>query len=535
MKKKRFSKNNLAFNIISAVLVLILIFSVAVGLIGYNTFTDNANYIYGDKANEVASEAMTKIHVNHIERYLKNGKSDKEWLECNRQLQVLCDNMADMIYVICVDGSDYSSYTTVFYAVNKDNATQVPLTLGQKGEISNDSFKKEFKALYTDDNIGSTTLLGAENSITAIHPLKDDSGNIAALLCVQLPMTNLGYRANFLVKIAVSALALIILAIIIFARHIRRQVVSPIRRVSEETNRFARENKQGEKLGTVSKIEEIATLSESIDKMEEKMLEYIENLTAATAEKERNAAELSIAAKIQQNAVPHHFPAFPERKEFEIFASMTPAKEVGGDFYNFFMIDDNRLALVMADVSGKGVPAALFMMVTNSLIKQRAQMGGTPAEILGIVNDSVCQSNEANMFVTVWLGILEISTGKITAANAGHEDPAVYRAEGGFELFKSKHDIALGVMEAFPYRDYEIELNKGDKIFLFTDGVPEATDKNEKMFTLDAMLEALNKHKDLPPKGILDGVNHCVKEFVGDAPQFDDVTMLCLELGEVTQ
>ena len=123
---------------------------------------------------------------------------------------------------------------------------------------------------------------------------------------------------NFLVKIAVSALALIILAIIIFARHIRRQVVSPIRRVSEETNRFARENKQGEKLGTVSKIEEIATLSESIDKMEEKMLEYIENLTAATAEKERNAAELSIAAKIQQNAVPHHFPAFPERKEFEI-------------------------------------------------------------------------------------------------------------------------------------------------------------------------------------------------------------------------
>ena len=135
MKKKRFSKNNLAFNIISAVLVLILIFSVAVGLIGYNTFTDNANYIYGDKANEVASEAMTKIHVNHIERYLKNGKSDKEWLECNRQLQVLCDNMADMIYVICVDGSDYSSYTTVFYAVNKDNATQVPLTLGQKSTI----------------------------------------------------------------------------------------------------------------------------------------------------------------------------------------------------------------------------------------------------------------------------------------------------------------------------------------------------------------------------------------------------------------
>ena len=529
MKKKKLSRNTLAFYIISAVLVLILIFSLIVSLIGYNSFTENANYIYGDKANEVANEAITKINPNHIERYLKTGESDEEWTACNRQLQTLCDNLADMICVIRVDTTDYNSYTTVFYAVANDNAS-APMVLGEKSEIDNDEFKAVFKELYTDENVGSETLLGEANRITAVHPLKDDTGNITALLCVQLPITNLEYRVKFLVKIALSAALLIILSVFVFARHIRKRVVGPLRKVSEETDRFAKENRQGEKLGTVSNIEEIATLSHSIDKMEEDMLAYIENLTAVTAEKERTAAELSIATTIQKNAVPNHFPAFPDREEFEIFASMTPAKEVGGDFYNFFLIDDDHLALVMADVSGKGIPAALFMMGTNMLIQQRAGMGGTPAEILSFVNDSVCQNNEANMFVTVWLGILEISTGKITAANAGHDDPAVYRKGDRFELAKSKHGIAVGVMDGFPYQDFEIALGKGDKIFLYTDGVPEATDKDEKMLTLGGMVEALNQCKDLPPQGVLDGINRCVNAFVGEAPQFDDLTMLCLEI-----
>ena len=211
---------------------------------------------------------------------------------------------------------------------------------------------------------------------------------------------------------------------------------------------------------------------------------------------------------------------------------MKPAKEVGGDFYNYFLIDGDHLALVMADVSGKGIPAALFMMVTNLLISDRTRHGGTPAEIIEYVNDTVCSNNEAGMFVTVWLGILELSRGKITACNAGHDDPAVYRRGGAFELVKTDHDIAVGAVGGLPYTDYEIQLNQGDKLFLYTDGVPEATDKDLKMLSLDGMVDVLNAHKDETPQNILEGVYGGVNEFVADAPQFDDITMLCLELKE---
>ena len=211
---------------------------------------------------------------------------------------------------------------------------------------------------------------------------------------------------------------------------------------------------------------------------------------------------------------------------------MTPAKEVGGDFYNFFLIDDDHLAMVIGDVSGKGVPAALFMMVTNILISERTQMGGTPGEILTFVNNSICEHNKADMFVTLWLGILELSTGRITAANAGHDDAAVYRKNGSFELYKTKHGFVAGAMPGIEYKNFEFQLEKGDKLFLYTDGVPEATDKNNQMYTMGRMVDALNEYKEQSPREILNGIHRSVNEFVGDAPQFDDLTMLCVELKE---
>ena len=276
--------------------------------------------------------------------------------------------------------------------------------------------------------------------------------------------------------------------------------------------------------------DEIGDLARGFNKMQDDLKLYTENLQSVTAEKERINAELNVAAQIQADMLPRIFPPFPQIKEIDLYASMTPAKEVGGDFYDFFLIDEDHLALVMADVSGKGVPAALFMMVTKILINERSLTGDTPAEILSVVNDRICDHNEADMFVTVWLGILEISTGKIIAANAGHDDPAVYRAGGEFEIPKNKHGPVIGAMGGMVYRDYTIELHPGDKLFLYTDGVPEATDADEKMFTLDGMLSALNEAKDFCSEDILALVWDRVNAFVGDAPQFDDVTMLCLEL-----
>ena len=240
-------------------------------------------------------------------------------------------------------------------------------------------------------------------------------------------------------------------------------------------------------------------------------------------------AELNTATQIQNSMVPNIFPAFPERKEFDVFAGMYTAKEVGGDFYDFFLVDDKHLAMVMADVSGKGVPAELFMMATKILISDRTLMGGTPAEILQFVNDRICSNNQADMFVTVWLGILEIETGKVIAANAGHEYPAICRKGGKYELLKDKHGFVIGGMEGIRYKDYEFTLNKGDALFLYTDGIPEANNAEQEQFGTDRMLDALNIDASGAPEDILANVKREVKSFVGEADQFDDLTMLCLK------
>ena len=241
-----------------------------------------------------------------------------------------------------------------------------------------------------------------------------------------------------------------------------------------------------------------------------------------------SAVTLNTATKIQKAMLPNIFPAFPERKEFDVFASMDPAKEVGGDFYDFFLIDDDHLGLVIADVSGKGIPAALFMMNVKLMIKSFAQTGIAPSEVLERANKELCDNNKAEMFVTVWLGILEISSGKMTASNAGHEYPVIGHPATGFELVKDKHGLVIGGMEGMKYQDYELQLNPGDRLFVYTDGVPEATNLNNELFGTDRMLDALNADKEAKPEEMLENVYKTVGEFVGEAEQFDDVTMLGL-------
>ncbi|MEG1431254.1 MAG: PP2C family protein-serine/threonine phosphatase, partial [Oscillospiraceae bacterium] len=209
-------------------------------------------------------------------------------------------------------------------------------------------------------------------------------------------------------------------------------------------------------------------------------------------------------------------------------------KEVGGDFYDFFLLDDDRLALVMADVSGKGVPAALFMVIAKTLLKNVAQTGLSPKQVLEKVNNQLCVGNDAEMFVTVWLGVMEISTGKLVAANAGHEFPVIKRADGDYQLIRDKHGFVLSGMEGSRYTEYELQLDPGDKLFLYTDGVPEATDANNELFGNDRMLESLNRHKDENCESLLHNVKLDVENFVGSAPQFDDITMLSLERKDVT-
>ena len=205
---------------------------------------------------------------------------------------------------------------------------------------------------------------------------------------------------------------------------------------------------------------------------------------------------------------------------------MTPAKEVGGDFYDFFLVDDNHIALVIADVSGKGVPAALFMVIAKTLIKTRTQYGGTPSQILADVNSQLCENNESKMFVTIWMAIIEISTGKGIAVNAGHEHPILKRKDGEFELVKYRHSLALGLVNNIPVFEHEFKLNEGDTLFVYTDGIPEATNDDEQFFETSRMLDSLNNSNSKEIKEIFASLKADLKSFVNDAPQFDNITML---------
>ena len=259
--------------------------------------------------------------------------------------------------------------------------------------------------------------------------------------------------------------------------------------------------------------------------MRDQMEKYEQQHEAAT----RMGAELSMATAIQASQLPRLFPAFPNRPEFDIFASMTPAKEVGGDFYDFFLIDSDHIGLVMADVSGKGVPAALFMMVSRVLIKSHLQNGETPGEALSNVNEQLCEGNEAELFVTVWAAVLQISTGKGVAVNAGHEHPALRRADGEYELITYRHSPAVATMDGIRFREHEFEMRPGDSLFVYTDGVAEATNAQNELFGPERTLAALNRDPGATPKEILSNVMSGIDAFVAGAEQFDDITMLCFK------
>ena len=325
-------------------------------------------------------------------------------------------------------------------------------------------------------------------------------------------------------------LAVVVIIAVTAAIVLAKRIVKPLKAMTERVRSLGGNDLQFRMEDTYRTHDEIEVLAESFAMLSGKTLEYIAQVERVTAEKERIGAELSLATRIQADMLPNIYPPFPDRTEFDIYAKMDPAKEVGGDFYDFFLIDDDHLCMVIADVSGKGVPAALFMMASKIILANNAMAGKSPAQILTDTNAAICSNNREEMFVTVWLGIFEISTGKLTAANAGHEYPVIKHANGAFELYKDRHGFVIGGMDGVKYKEYELTLEPGSKLFLYTDGVPEATNAENELFGVDRMLAALNSSgQDASTYHVLKTVRSSVDDFVKQAEQFDDLTMLCFE------
>ena len=532
-------RKSFSFNIIAAIVLVLLVFSVVVTTIGYISFINALEKEYNETTFSICDTAATLFDADRLDDYLATKGNSEEYKQAQRHMDILCDKMnVSLIYVIQVDTSDYNSFTSILNSVNKETTDYIRWEIGYKHQTTNEEYREIYKRLYSKETsqeyiLRTSHLNGAPPHITSLISVKDSQDEVVAVLCVQRPLSALeAGRGPYLASVAVSVVLTSVLVAFFVVNYFSKQFTKPIQAIKDEAKRFSMENTAAkrDKLTRLSKIEDIEVLATSIEKMEHDTLNYIQNLTAATSERERISAELNVARNIQANSLPSTFPAFPDRTEFDICAGMTPAKEVGGDFYDFFFIDDDHLGFTMADVSGKGVPAALFMMETKILIKERSTIsGGTPAEILEFVNSRVCENNYSDMFVTVWFGILDVHTGTITAANAGHDDPAIYRKGKGFDLFGTKHGLVIGAMENSRYFNYEIHLKPGDKIFLYTDGVTEATNEHNELFTAKRMLEALNAVCEGSPKVILNEVKAEIDRFVGYAPQFDDLTMFCLE------
>ena len=386
---------------------------------------------------------------------------------------------------------------------------------------------------------------------SASAAIENENGEIIGVALVDISMNEIMADASAFLKslILIIALAGLVMACFILLL-VNRSIVRPINQVARAALQYVadrRSREGGEGLGkenalngsdleriTISQLnirtgDEIQALAESMKIMEMEMNEYIQDLTAVTAEKERIGAELNVATQIQADMLPRIFPAFPERKEFEIYATMDPAKEVGGDFYDFFLVDDDHLAVVIADVSGKGVPAALFMVIAKTLIKNHAQNRESPGDVFSHTNEQLCEGNDAGLFVTAWVGVLEISTGRFIYVNAGHNPPLLRHIGGGFERLKARPGFVLAGMEGLRYQENEMILEPGDTLYLYTDGVTEATDGEQQLFGEKRLQSALNEQPDLSVYELLPKIKGCIDRFVGEAEQFDDITMLGLK------
>ena len=280
------------------------------------------------------------------------------------------------------------------------------------------------------------------------------------------------------------------------------------------------------KLSAIKSKNEIGAFVDEFSSLALEMERYTKEMEKLAGERERVETELNVATNIQMHMLPQ---VFPESERFKVYAASEAAKEVGGDFYDCYMLDDDHLALTIADASGKGVPAALFMAVSKTMLKNRTLVGGTPADILRDVNNWLCEGNDSCMFVTVWLAILTVSTGELICANAGHEKPAIRSGDEPFRLIDGEHGLSLGVIKDTGFEDEYYKLSSGDAVFVYTDGVPEAHSGDDSMFGEDRLEAVLSQvSKDETPEEIMNRVKTAVNEFSADEPQYDDVTMLCL-------
>jgi phosphoserine phosphatase RsbU/P len=355
-------------------------------------------------------------------------------------------------------------------------------------------------------------------------PLPSSGWSIGVIFPEDELFADIRHLSHQVILIGLAGFILLFIAIAAISGTITR----PLRHLDRTTREIAKGNLDIE-LPEVSADDEIGRLTRSFGSMKVALKEYISNLAATTAAKERIESELKIARTIQMSFLPKHFPPFPEKDAFEIYAALEPAREIGGDLYDFFLLDQDHLFFAVGDVSDKGIPAALFMAVSKTLLKGMAEAGMEPSEILNKVNVELCRDNDSMMFVTVFCGILNFRSGELTYSNAGHEPPALVKRGQPPQWLEIPAGFLLGVNEASQYRTAQARLEPGDLLFVYTDGVTEAMNADQALYSNERLLQTVQAHPRASAEQIVKAVMDSVKEYASGVPQSDDITALAVQ------
>ncbi len=525
MKKNRLQKSLLiGFTLLA--LCLILGLSTIVGV----QHTTNKINAVSETAFAYTKAAAEYIDGDRIAHYIETEEKDDYYNDIMNFLNSYLKNSNLQYYYVFVP---YENDLVYVWDADAADTVDGVCPLGYHEEYMENG-KEEVDKIYRHDPPEEISFENDETYgyiASAYSPVFNSKGEPVAVVGADVYVPDMEKDIiSFLLMIIFTIISIILISVFIFFSYIHKKIVKPIRTLGDVSKNMVdnleAENNLSINIKTGNEIDDLAN---SFERMYGEVKNYISRLSALTAEKERLGAELDVATKIQASMLPCIFPAFPEREEFDIYASMTPAKEVGGDFYDFFMIDENNLAIVVADVSGKGVPAALFMVIGKTLIKDHTVPGKDLGDVFTEVNSLLCEANSEELFITAFVGVLNLRSGEFRYVNAGHEIPFISRGGKPFAPHKIRAAFVLAGMDGMKYKAGVFQLEPGDKIFQYTDGVTEATDKNNELFGMKRLEDSLTEVCDRSPEEILNRIKGSIDRFVGDAPQFDDITMLCLE------
>ncbi len=516
--------------LILGLVVMAMVLLLSLTLVVTTMYRRRMEEYFSKIAFDQASVAAELIDGDAVKRYYETGKKDAYYHEIHEYLLMVKQKVGLKYFYVVVPEEDVMVYIWDSGVEGEEGVCDLldeDAYYGGGHRLMHEAF-----AVDADRKILVTRNAEYGYLASAYVAILDSAGVPVALASVDISMEIINQQLLTFVggAVLVSCLILIISAVAYYY-YVRHIVIRPAVILHDAAGKLVKD--EMDDLGNftidIHSGDEFEDLAQAFQYMTVELSEYIKNLTEVTAEKERIGAELDVAAQIQSSMLPCIFPAFPGKKEIDIYATMNPAKEVGGDFYDFFMVDDRHLAVVMADVSGKGVPAALFMVIGKTLIKDHTQPGKPLGEVFSDVNNLLCDSNSEGLFITAFEGVLDLETGEFFYVNAGHEVPYINRAGEGYQPYKVRPGFVLAGMEDMRYKEGSLTLQPGDRIFLYTDGVPEATNRENELYGNERLYRILNQNKDRTPKELLPEIKADVDLFVGEAPQFDDITMLCLE------